>query len=167
MATLEKKGFLQSQPKRNYLNDVIQYYWNKDKKVIIIFDEIHEGVQNFTSKLYPNLLTLRNAVHKILVLSATYTEPAIVVLKLLASLTGNRIKVVESKRLKVGKQASLSLVFIREEYTSTDIEPLNILNSNIQDFLNKGLRVNILSYSKTLAANLEGKDSKIAAMFYR
>lgn len=157
-------GFFQSKIRRAYVDEIISHCEKKEKKVVFIFDEIHDSIQNFQQKFIFNLWKWKYVVHKFFVLSATFTESAKVVIKYLADLTDDKIQLVESKRIKQNKGLSnLHLCFLNSfSYSAEDEE----LAAFIKMEIDKGKKVHILTFSEKLANNIaipkkeKGKDSK-------
>lgn len=142
----------QSQKKIEYINLTIKRCETQEKKVVLILDEIHDGIHNFQEKYIFNLWKWRNIINKIFAVSATYNEASKVVLKYLAELTENKIQIIESERIKIEeKQSELFLMlYYKPNY---DFEELCFL-SFFKELLHRNRKVNILSYSQTISENI-------------
>ena len=77
-------AFINSQVKRYYLNRLSKYCETKDKKVVFIYDEIHDTIHNFKEQYIFNLWKWRKVIHKNFIISATYNEASKVVIEYLA-----------------------------------------------------------------------------------
>ena len=154
-------SFTPNQAKTKYLDGIINKC-KDSKKVVIFFDEIHEGVKNFKIELFPNLVKFKDSIHRIFVSSATFSESSIVVLNRLAILTNKKIKIYEAPRIKLPNQALLNIFFVEENYSASWLLPLNYpLKTLIERSIEEGKSLNILSYSKKLCDSLiSGYDIK-------
>jgi len=74
--------------KREYLNLIIKKNQVQNRKIIIIFDEIHDCIHNFKQDLIYSLWRFKtnNILHKTFILSATFNEASKVVIKYIAEL---------------------------------------------------------------------------------
>ncbi len=142
-------SFFQSRDRRSYVDEIITQCEKKGKKVVFIFDEIHDSIQNFQQRFIFNLWKWKYVVHKSFVLSATFTESSKVVIKYLADLTDDKIQLLESKRVKQKEGLSnLHLCFLNNfSYSAEDEE----IASFIETELDKGKKVHILTFSEKLA----------------
>ncbi len=142
-------SFFQSRVRRSYVDEIITQCEKKGKKVVFIFDEIHDSIQNFQQRFIFNLWKWKYVIHKSFVLSATFTESSKVVIKYLADLTDDKIQLLDSKRVKQNAGLSnLHLCFINSPNYSADDEELASL---IKMELDKGKKLHILSFSEKLA----------------
>lgn len=164
-------SFDQIESKRVYQERLRSYCNENGRKVIMILDEIHEGVYNFQPRFFPNLLKWKDHVHKVIVLSATYSEPSFPVIRKLVGLTDMddtlryKIKVIECERVKKLKQADLELLFVKGNYSQFDLSPLYVLQDIIRGALNTDAKVNILCYSRKLAIKLANAKTGIGGVF--
>ena len=142
----------QSEFKSNYIDSLIKYASFNKKKVIFIFDEIHESIHNFKEDWVLRLYNWHNVIHKIYVASATFNEASKVVIKYLAELTDKKIRIFETERIQYQETLSdLHLCFYDDYYYKANSEVLETL------FIDEGKKfdkVHILSYSQTLATNI-------------
>lgn len=142
-------SFFQSKVRRSYVDEIVNWCEKKNKKVVFIFDEIHDSIQNFQQRFIFNLWKWKYVIHKSFVLSATFTESSKIVIKYLADLTDDKIQLFESKRVKQNEGLSnLHLCFINSPIYSADDEELASL---IKMELEKGKKLHILSFSEKLA----------------
>ena len=91
-------AFINSKVKRYYLNRLSKYCEKYNKKVIFIYDEIHDAIHNFKEEYIFNLWKWRNVILKNYIISATYNEASKVVIEYLAELTNDNIQIIESER---------------------------------------------------------------------
>lgn len=158
--------YLQQSPRKiEYFNLTIDRCEIEGKKVVIIFDEIHDGIHNFKQKYIFNLWKWRNVVRKIFLVSATYNEASKVVIKYLAELTDDKILIIESERAKIeDKQSELFLlIYSKIKYDFNDQSFIELFN----DLLSRDKKINILLYSRTLSeALIESKIGEILARKY-
>ncbi len=142
----------QSDIKRKYYEALIESCKKQNKKVIFIFDEIHESTDSFNPRYIFNLFKWREVVHKIIVSSATFSESSKVAIKFLAELTKKRIKIYETKRGQANKNLSELHLCINEKYTYKADDPYlkDLILSQIDDVS----KVHILTYSKKLAKGI-------------
>lgn len=153
-------AFKQSDKKRNYYEYLINKCKKNNEKVILIFDEIHESLDSFKPELLPNLFKWKEVTHKILVASATFSEPSIIAIKFLAQLTEKKLRIIESKRRQNEKNLSeLHLCFYNQFYYKKDDQYIKDL---IEEQIKEASTVNILCYSRKLAQNIY--DSSIGEM---
>lgn len=145
-------SFYQSKQKRNYLSSLIKQCEKKRKKVVFIFDEIHDSVHNFRQEFIFNLWKWKRVIHKSFILSATFTESSKIVVKYLADLTDDKIQILESKRQKQQDGTSRLHIFLNNNFTYTaDDEDIAGL---IEQQIDIGKSVHILSYSEKLATDI-------------
>ena len=157
-------AFINSQVKRYYLNRLSKYCETKDKKVVFIYDEIHDTIHNFKEQYIFNLWKWRKVIHKNFIISATYNEASKVVIEYLAELTNNKIQIIESERKRfLEKQSELFLHYNSEQFYNFDDKKITEL---VGDLISVGKEVDILSYSKKLAENII-KNKDVAAIIQR
>lgn len=159
-------AFINSNVKRYYLNRLSKYCEKKGKKVVFIYDEIHDTIHNFREKYIFNLWKWRNVIHKNFIISATYNEASKVVIEYLAELTDNKIQIIESERKRFpAKQSELFLHYNSEQFYDFDDKKITGL---IGDLISLGKDIDILSYSKKLAENIiNNKAEGIGAELYK
>lgn len=143
--------------KRKYFEDLQNYCHKKRKKLVIIFDEIHDSIHNFREELIINLWSYQGLVHKIFTVSATYNEASKEVIKYLSELTNRKIQIIEAKRTIIKeKQSELFINF----YTDKNIERDKELITLLKDLKEKEKRFDIAIYSSGLAKKFVSKPSK-------
>ncbi len=151
-------AYFQKFEKRNYLDALFKHYTEKNSRVIIFFDEIHESIHNFKSANIPHLVKWDSLVSKCFIASATYTPASIPVIKYISCLTQNAVNVYEVARAKTKDTSNLHVHLIDENYSASNIEPLESIADIIN--ANKGKKVNILTGYRSIARSLINKDSK-------
>lgn len=155
------ESLFQAKEKTEYFNRLLGYCEKKDKKMVVLYDEIHASIHNFKEEFIYKLWNYQGFIHKNYIVSATYNEASKEVIKYLSEFTDNNIKIIESKRVLVNKEPSdLHLHF----YTDNLIEKNDSLCEIIADLIDKDKRFDILVYSKKLAQKLLKKDSKIGQL---
>ncbi len=153
-------SFDQSKIKRDYLDTLLKYCQEGNRRVIMFYDEIHEAIDNFAPQFIPNLMKWKNVVQKCFVLSATFTAEAYPVVKFIALLTRRNIMLLSLPRIRCKSEliSRLHLHIVGEEYSSKELAPLQYLKEILKD--SKDKQVNILTGTKALAyALLAAKDS--------
>jgi len=155
-------AFNQYYKKKIYLNRLIERCNQQNKKVVLFFDEIHAGVHNFKPNYIFHLFRFKNLIHKLFYVSATYSESSLIIIKCLASLTENKVKLLNCEReRKRDNRAQLNLIMTPEHYSSKKTEVLkNHLYPIIKRTLDSDEQLNILCYSKSLAESLFYTDMK-------
>lgn len=149
-------AFINSEAKRTYLNRMSQYSEQNNKKVIFIYDELHDSTYNFKEEYIFNLWKWRNSIHKTFVLSASFSEASKIVLKYLAELTEKRILILESERKQYSEPSKLYLHFdIARHYNGNN----GTIERIIRDFNNRDLEYDVLTFSKSLAESLYSGES--------
>lgn len=144
--------FMQAKARRDYINKIITHCEKRRKRVVFIFDEIHDSIHNFQEKFIFNLWKWYYVIHKSFVLSATFTESSKVVIKYLADLTKDKIQLLESERNKIiDGQSKLHLCLLNDFAYSANNEFIADL---IKAEYRKGKKVNILSFSEKLAISI-------------
>lgn len=150
----------QAAKKERYLDELLMYCKENKKEVILFFDEIHAGINNFKPSLKKKLDCWNGIVKKVFVLSATFTEASNVVLGYLAELTQKNLTIYNCKRRKSPVQANLHIHITERRYTSKDISPLSFIKNIIEGALERNERVNILVATQSLAIALSDQQSK-------
>ncbi len=143
---------INSHKRREYLRELIANCEQNNKKVIIIYDEIHDAIHNFKEEYIFNLWRWKDVLHKNIILSATFNEASKVVIEYLSELTENKLHILESPRQPIlTKQSSLILNFNRRtKYNNTDSQICELVDSLIK----KGKEIDILCFSKALADDI-------------
>ncbi|MEZ4801143.1 MAG: DEAD/DEAH box helicase family protein [Gelidibacter sp.] len=140
-----------SKVRSDYFNFVREYCQNTNKKLVWLFDEIHDSIHNFKEQFVYNLWNYHGLVHKTYVVSATFNEASKEVVKYLSEFTNKDIFILESNRNpKRIKQSNLHLNFYVDHKLYQD--------SNLIDLVSELTKSNkpfdILVYSKDLAEKL-------------
>lgn len=142
---------LASKAKSKYLKEFTNNLSSKNKKVVLVFDEIHEAISNFSKSGIIHLFYWERILQKILVLSATYNVASISVIHLLSKLTENKINILESDRIVKRPQSRLFLHYDNSEiYDSSNIT----LNQIIDKTISEDKSLDIISFSKKLAKSI-------------
>lgn len=147
-----EEGFKNSDIKRKYLNDLIGHCESNGIRVVFIYDEIHDAIQNFQEEFIFSLWKWRNVIHKNFILSATYNEASKVVIEYLAELTDKKIQIIESERVILPKKQSKLCLHFSPAHNFTESNPE--LEKVIKDLLNLNKKIDILCYSKALAKGI-------------
>lgn len=143
--------------KRKYFEDLQRYFDKKGKKIVIIFDEIHDSIHNFREELIINLWNYQGLVHKIFTVSATYNEASKEVIKYLSELTDKKIQIIEAKRNLIKEKQSELLVNF---YTDKNIERDKKLISLLENLLKEEKSFDMVVYSSSLVKKFISKPSK-------
>lgn len=140
-------SLFQAKLKVKYFKELQNYCEKKDKKLVIIFDEIHDSIHNFKEELIINLWNYQGLIHKIITVSATYNEASKEVIKYLSELTDRKIQIIESKRTIVAeRQSRLQLYF----YSGMFVERDKLLVEVLSRCLKNPESLDIMAYSKNL-----------------
>ena len=144
--------FINEINKRNYLDYLTKKCSEDNRKVIFIYDEIHDTIQNFKEKYIFNLWKWKNVIHKNLIISATFNEASKIVIEYLAELTDNTIQIIESKRTKFPeKQSDLYLHFNPAKTYKHDN---NSICNLVESLILKNKAIDILSFSRILGNDI-------------
>lgn len=146
-------SLISSEAKRTYINSLASKCKEQNKKVVFIYDEIHDTIHNFKQELVFNLWKWKDTIHKNFIISATFNEASKIVIEYLAELTDKKIQIIESERKRFPeKQSELYLHFDPTLNYSYNNE--NITNI-IQKLISNGKEIDILSYSKKLIQDID------------
>lgn len=163
-------SLFQAHLKTSYLKKLQEYCRKKNKKIVIIFDEIHDSIHNFKEEFIINLWNFQGLIHKIFTLSATYNEASKEVIKYLSEFTERKIFIIESNRFtNEEKQSRLHIYF----YSGTYIERDNQLFNLLKKCLNNPINLDMMVYSKTLIKtflskpNLSSKFKEVNQLLYK
>lgn len=148
-----EEGIINSDAKREYVNTLISLCIAYNRKAVFIYDEIHDTIHNFKEELIFNLWKWKDVIHKNFVISATFNEASKIVIEYLAELTDKKIQIIESERKRFPeKQSELYLHFNEaKNYLYKD----DGITTLIRDLVAKGKNIDILSYSKKLAEDID------------
>ncbi len=151
---------LQSEAKYNYIKTFSNLLETTNKEVIFIYDEIHDGIKNFSRIGEAHLWYFARTIRKNIVLSATYNVQSIEVIKMLMALTNNTLQILESERKICRAQSRLYLHF-DNSYTSQN---LSSITSTVRRLVTEGKNIDILSYSKNLCKKILENGSPLGIM---
>ena len=137
----------QKHNKKIYFEKIRKYCEEKNKKLVIFFDEIHDSIHNFEEEYLYKLWNFQGLVHKIFVVSATFNESSKEVIKYLSEFTENKIQIIESSRKRyLEKQSRLHINF----YSGYNIEHESNLIRLISNLSREDKPFDIMVYSKNL-----------------
>lgn len=145
-------GYKNSDAKREYLNNLQERCEKNNIKVVFIYDEIHDTINNFKEEFIFNLWKWKDVLHKNFVISATFSEASKVVIEYLAELTDNKIQIIESKRKRNTITESKLFLHYSSVHQFTNETPE--IRNTILDILERGKNIDILSFSKSLAKSI-------------
>ena len=145
-------SYKNSDRKRKYLNDLIADCEKRNRKVVFIFDEVHDTIQNFKEEYIFNLWKWKNVLHKNFIISATFTEASFVVIEYLAELTDKKISILEFPRLRVEENQSQLFLHYSSAHWFTNETPE--IREIILNALKREKNIDVLSYSKSLARSI-------------
>ncbi|RAK24178.1 type III restriction/modification enzyme restriction subunit [Flavobacterium aquaticum] len=157
-ALLENPGedaLFQSNKRKRYFKSLIKYCETNNKKVVLIFDELHDSIHTFKQEYIFNLWRLKNIVHKNYVISATFNESSKEIIKYLSEFTEKNIHIVESERIIIAeKQGDLHLILHQE---NNDIVENENLKSLFRTLLHNNKRFDVIVYSKSQLKKMQKK----------
>lgn len=152
-----ENALMQSEPKHKYLKKFPSLLEENNKKAVLVFDEIHDTVHNFSSIGIIHLFFWEKVLIKIIAISATFNAPSIAVLSLFTKLTNNKFKIIESERKVVRPQSKLFLHFDNGKYNSEN----HTILSTVDRLLEENKNIDIITYSKKLAKQLLNKNNDV------
>ena len=139
--------------KSRYLSELREKVKKNDEKLVLVFDEIHESVQNFSSTYLFHLHKWKEVTHKAFILSATFTEPSILASQLISYLTNDHITICNVDRQKFKDQANLTLAVVGDDqYSKLSLSEEVV--GYIKEKVKGNSDFNVLSYSKGLAKEI-------------
>ncbi|AMA49987.1 DEAD/DEAH box helicase [Flavobacterium covae] len=157
-ALLENPGedaLFQSQRRRDYFKELIRFCEIHNKKIVLIFDELHDSIHTFKEEYIFNLWRFKNVVHKNYAVSATYNESSKEIIKYLSELTDNRIKIIESERIIIPeKQGDLHLILHQD---NKDIVENDDLKRLFKRLLYEDKKFDVIVYSKSQLKKMQKK----------
>lgn len=156
-------AILQSDRKYNYIRNFAEQLSIYGKKLIVLYDEIHEAISNFTKVGIGYMGHFSSVLLKNIVLSATFNVQSIPVLKMLAKQTNNEIRILESPRVVVKEQSKLFLHY-DNNYNKDNIE---VIKRIITDALSREKTIDILSYSKKLCKNILNTNNELGSLLFQ
>ena len=143
--------------KRDYLKGIIKKCIDDKRKVVIIFDEIHDAIYNFKQEyiFYLWRFKTNRILHKVFILSATFNEASKIVIKYIAELTNKKLQILETPRIQ--QKDNLSNLHIHLTNNSL-YGGYNFNTPEFIDLFNKIIdqhqKLNILSFSQILCTNI-------------
>ena len=143
-------AILQSNRKYNYIKTFAKELSSNGKRLIVVYDEIHEAIRNFNETGIAHLSHFSEVIWKNILLSATYNVQSIPVIKLLAKQTNHAIRLLEAERVVTKTRSKLFLHF-DNEYSSKKHTAITQL---ILELVHDGKEIDVLSYSKKLCESL-------------
>lgn len=144
------KVALQAKAKNMYLTSFSNLLRTNNKKVVIIYDEIHEAIKNFSDLGLAHLFYFGDVIQKNIVISATFNVTSISVIKKLSTLTDEKIRILEAPRTVVKEQSKLFLHFNNYGYSANNYT----IKSLIINLVNRNRNIDILCFSKRLAQSI-------------
>ncbi|UEQ75911.1 DEAD/DEAH box helicase family protein [Chryseobacterium arthrosphaerae] len=137
--------------RRKYFEKLLKYCKTKNKKLVVVYDEIHDSISNFKEEYIFSLWKYQGIIFKNYIISATFNEASKEVIKYLSEFTDRKIKIIESERkVFANKQGRLHLIF--NDYKK--YHKLEHLTSLINNCITNDYSFDIISYSKLLIKEL-------------
>lgn len=149
----------QAGKKIKYFSNLHSYCAKNNKKVIVFFDEIHDGIHNFKEEYFYSFWKYQGFIHKMFVVSATFNEASKEVIKYLSEFTERKIQILESERkIFPDKQSRLHLVIHNTGALSNNSNFIKILN----DLVDNQTSFDIVVYSKEQIKKIFQKDNEVS-----
>lgn len=143
----------QSAKRKKYFEKLYNYCNNNNKKVILIFDEIHDSIKNFKEEYIFNLWNFKSIIHKNYIVSATFNEASKEVIKYLSEFTEKTINIIESKRVIIPEnQGKLHLIISQDKKAFLKNE---VLRNVIKKSIDENKSIDIIVYAKNQVENIE------------
>ncbi|UGS23136.1 DEAD/DEAH box helicase [Flavobacterium channae] len=157
-ALLENPGedaLFQSNKRKKYFRNLIKYCENHNKKVVLIFDELHDSIHTFKEEYIFNLWKFKKVVHKNYVISATFNEASKEIIKYLSEFTDNTIHIIESKRIVIEeKQGNLHLILHQDNSNIIDNLSLKRLFNRL---IHENKKFDVIVYSRSQLKKMQKK----------
>ncbi len=135
----------QAGKKTKYFNQLNTYCSTNKKKVIVFFDEIHDGIHNFKEEYMYGFWKYQGLIHKVFVVSATFNEASKEVIKYLSEFTDHKIQLIEAERkIFLEKQSRLHLIMHSGGAYSNNPN----LSKILQDLVDSQADFDVIVYSK-------------------
>ncbi len=135
----------QSIIRTKYFDELAFFCSQNNKKIVVVFDEIHDGIQNFKEEYIYNLWNFQGLIFKIFIVSATFNEASKEVIKYLSEFTSRKISIIESERVKNQEnQSKLNLIF--NDYKA--ISNNSHLKKLTKKLINEKKNFDVILYSK-------------------
>ncbi|MFK7059514.1 DEAD/DEAH box helicase family protein [Flavobacterium oreochromis] len=139
--------------RKRYFDKLHRYCEENNKKLILIFDEVHDSIKNFKEEYIYNLWNFKNIIYKSYVVSATFNEASKEVIKYLSEFTNKSINIIESERIIIpNKQGNLHLIINQSKKSFLKNE---ILNDVIRQTIQEDKSLDIIVYAKSQVEYLE------------
>jgi hypothetical protein len=149
--------FISSSARRKYIDKLVSFCKLNNKKVVFIYDEIHDAIYNFKQEFIFYLWKWKDIIHKNYIVSATFSESSKIVIEYLAELTDKKIHIIES--LRISKPDNLSELYLH--YIDESSNGTNKVIEIIRKAIDKSMQLDILSYSKSFAETITKKNNEI------
>ena len=157
-----ENNFISSSARRKYINTLVSFCKKNNKKVVFIYDEIHDAIYNFKQEYIFYLLKWIDVIHKNYIVSATFSEASKIVIEYLSELTDKKIHIIESLRIsKPIQQSDLYLHYLDDSFKRTS-KVKEIINRVVEN----SMQLDILSYSKSFAETITQKDNEVYDLLY-
>lgn len=155
LANAGDDSIFQGEARQKHFDDLINTSIKRQKKIVVIFDEIHASIYNFQEDLIYKLWRFKDIIHKNYIISATFNESSKEIIKYLSEFTEKTIQIIESERvLYTEKQGNLHLIINQDKSDFSKNEHLqNILNG----FVTENKTFDIIVYSKSETKKLKGR----------
>ena len=138
-------AILPASERTKYFNELTFFCNQNNKKLVVVFDEIHDGIQNFRGEYIYKLWGFQGIIFKIFIISATFNEASKEVIKYLSEFTERKISIVESERIRnLNKQSKLNLIFNDYKALSNN----SYLKKLTKDLIAEKKAFDIILYSK-------------------
>lgn len=156
LANAGEDAIFQANKKHKHFEDLIKTCTIKKKKIVLIFDEIHDSIYNFQEDLIFKLWKFKNVIHKNYIISATFNESSKEIIKYLSEFTERKIQIIESNRLILdNKQGNLHLVLHQDD---TQIIENPFLKGIFKNFILDNKTFDVVVYAKSQLEKLKKKD---------
>ena len=135
----------QAKERIKYFDELMFFCNQNNKKIVVFFDEIHDGIQNFRVEYIYKLWNFKGLIFKIFIVSATFNEASKEVIKYLSEFTERKISIVESERIRnLNKQSKLNLIFNDYKALSNN----SYLKKLTKELIDEKKSFDIILYSK-------------------
>lgn len=151
---------MQSERKYRYIRAFAEHLLAHNRRLCIIYDEIHEAIANFTEEGFIYLNHFSPNITKNIILSATFNVQSVAVIKMLAGISMfKKIRVLETVRVVEKPQSNLFL-----HYDNTYPDNLKTLNGIIGNAITAAKKIDILCSSKKLAKKIIDSNTEAGNM---
>lgn len=150
-------NIFQKRVKKEYFKRVLKHCKEKDKKIIVFYDEIHDSIANFSQENIVKLWRFQDIIQKNYLVSATFNEASKEIIKYLSEFTDKKIRIIESKRVIIPeKQSKLHLIFENNVLNKSE-RFLKLVESKIETNEN----IDLIIYSKKQITEIFGEQSEL------